>query len=153
MFEARIERLFRCLVHRFPMEEIETAELVADRGVRGCIHARPRAKRQVLLMDAETLEALNVPPGSVKENITTVGLDLRRISLGLQLRIGEGLLEATMPCEPCDRMEDIRKGLRAELRGRRGWLFRVVEGGSVKRGDRIEIVGKTQALTADQRNE
>jgi MOSC domain-containing protein YiiM len=149
MAEPRVQRLFRCLVHRFPMEEIETAELVSDRGVKGCIHARPGAKRQVLLMDAETLEALGLVPGSVKENVTTSGLDLQQISLGLRLRIGESLLEASMPCEPCERMEEIRKGLRAELRGRRGWLFRIVEGGIIKRGDRIEVVGEIHSPTAE----
>jgi MOSC domain-containing protein YiiM len=144
MSEVRVERLFRCLVHRFPMEELETAELVSEGGVKGCIHARPGGKRQVLLMDAETLDALGLAPGSVKENIATRGLDLQQIGRGTRLQIGEGLLEATIPCEPCHRMDEIRQGLRAELRGRRGWLFRVVQGGIIKRGDKVDVLSDSR---------
>jgi MOSC domain-containing protein YiiM len=42
-------------------------------------------------------------------------------------------------------MDEIRSGLRAELRDKRGWLCRVIEAGMVRRGDRIEIVGAGMA--------
>jgi MOSC domain-containing protein YiiM len=137
---GKAERLFACLVHRFPMKELDSAEFVAERGLKGCIHGRLESKRQVLLMDAETLQLLGVAPGMVKENITSRGLDLKQISEGRRLRVGEAVLEATIPCDPCDRMEEIRAGLREELRGRRGWLFRVIEGGVARPGDSIEIL-------------
>ena len=94
-------------------------------------------------MAAETLEILQLEPGTVKENITTSGLDYQAISAGTRLRIGEAVLEATMPCEPCSRMDEIRSGLRTELRGRRGWLFRVAQGGKIRRGDAIEVEAST----------
>lgn len=146
---AEVERLFVCLVHRFPMREATEAELLSDKGLKGCIHGRPGSKRQVLLMAAETLEALRLEPGSVKENITTRGLDYLRISAGTQLRIGDAVLEATIPCEPCYRMDEIRAGLRVELRGRRGWLFRVAQGGKIRRGDPIEVLQSTALQAAD----
>jgi MOSC domain-containing protein YiiM len=37
-------------------------------------------------------------------------------------------------------MEEIREGLEEELRGQRGWLCRVVEGGTSRRGDSIEVL-------------
>jgi MOSC domain-containing protein YiiM len=146
---AEVERLFVCLVHRFPMRELEEVELIADKGLKGCVHGKPGSKRQVLLMGAETLEVLKLQPGAVKENITTRGQDFTEISAGRRLRIGEALLEATGPCEPCYRMDEIREGLKAELRGRRGWLFRVVQGGNVRRGDQIEFVEGASARAAD----
>lgn len=146
---ADVERIFVCLVHRFPMRELEEGELIADKGLKGCIHGKPGSKRQVLLMPAEVLETLKLDPGTVKENITTRGQDFTQISAGRRLRIGDAVLEATMPCEPCYRMDEIREGLKAELRGRRGWLFRVVEGGKVRRGDQIDFVEGAAARAAD----
>lgn len=146
---AEAEHLFVCLVHRFPMREVEEAELVVDKGLKGCIHGRPGSKRQVLLIAAETLEALNIQAGAVKENITTRGLDYAAIAVGRMLRIGDATLEATGPCEPCYRMDEIRAGLKSELRGRRGWLFRVVQGGKIRRGDSIELVNAAASKAAD----
>jgi MOSC domain-containing protein YiiM len=143
---GEVLHLFACLVHRFPMKEVEEVEALADKGFQGCIHGRPGSKRQVLLMDIETLERLGIGPGAVKENITTRGLDFSRLSGSERLRIGESLLEITIPCDPCSRMDEIRQGLRVELGGRRGWLCRVVETGRIKRGDRIEVVVRAGEL-------
>jgi MOSC domain-containing protein YiiM len=137
---GEILHLFACLVHRFPMREVEEITAIRDKGFEGCIHGRPGSKEQVLLMDSETLELLGVPPGAVKENVTTRGLDFRELAVGQRLRIGEGLFEISEPCNPCSRMDEIRVGLRDELRGRRGWLCRVIEGGRIRRGDRIEVI-------------
>ena len=65
------------------------AEAVANKGFRGCIHGRPESKRQISLMDLETLEKLGVAPGLVKENITTRSVDFQALSTGQILRIGE----------------------------------------------------------------
>jgi MOSC domain-containing protein YiiM len=137
---GKVEHLFQCLVHRFPMKELSEAEAVEAKGIRGCIHGRPGGKRQVLLMDAETLEKLEIPPGAVKENVTTRGVDFQTLAPGQQLRVGESLLEITIPCDPCPRMDEIRMGLQQVLRGQRGWLCRVVKGGKIRAGDAVEIV-------------
>ena len=44
-----VTNLFLCFVHRFPVKEVEEAEAVQDRGLKGCIHGRPGSKRQVSL--------------------------------------------------------------------------------------------------------
>ena len=137
---GEVLHLFTCLVHRFPMREVEEVETVVDKGFKGCIHGRPGSKRQVLLMDIETLEKFGVAPAAVKENITTRGVDFKGLRTGQRLRVGESVLEITMPCDPCPRMDEIREGLQQELRGQRGWLCRIVYAGKIKRGDRIEVV-------------
>lgn len=135
-----VANLFFCLVHRFPMKEVDEAEALENKGLRGCIHGRPNSKRQVSLMDVETLQKLKIGPGAVKENVTTRGLDFQRLKPGQHLRIGGSLLEITLPCEPCSRMDEIRQGLQEELRGQRGWLCRVVKGGTIRRGEPIEVL-------------
>lgn len=137
---ADVVNLFCCLTHRMPMVPHEEIAAVENRGFEGCAHARPGGKRQVLLMDIETLEELGIAPGAVKENITTRGIDIRSIRAGERLRVGEVLLEMTYRCDPCERMNEIRPGLKDELLGRRGMLFRVVEGGKVRVGDSIQKV-------------
>ena len=134
---AEVEKLFRSIAHRLPMRAVEQIDAVANRGFAGCAHAQPGGLRQILLMDAETLGELGLHPGEIKENITTRGLDVRRLRPGQRLRIGEALVEITVPCGPCKRLEEIRPGLKQEMRGRRGILCRVVEGGRVRAGDSI----------------
>ncbi len=137
---AEVLHLFVAVVHRQPMQEVEEALAVANRGLNGCVHGRLGGRRQVLLMDAETLGHFGLSPGVVKENITTRGLVLKELHAGQRLRVGQALLEVTLPCEPCSRMDDIRQGLQQELRGSRGMLCRVVEAGSIRCGDRIEVL-------------
>jgi MOSC domain-containing protein YiiM len=139
---GEVLHLFTCLVHRFPMRELNEVEVIHDKGFKGCIHGRPGSKRQVSLMDRETLDKFGLPPGVVKENITTQGLDFQTLATGNILRIGKCLLEITGPCEPCARMDELRMGLQEELRGHRGWLCRVKEAAVIRIGDRIEVIAQ-----------
>jgi MOSC domain-containing protein YiiM len=122
------------------MEELQEVQAVSDLGIEGCAHGRPRSKRQVLLVDKETLDAMDLQPGTTRENITTTGLNVNSLAIGQQLRIGETRLEVSEICTPCDQMEKIRPGLRKELWGRRGMLCRVIDGGIIRRGDAIERI-------------
>jgi MOSC domain-containing protein YiiM len=49
-------------------------------------------------------------------------------------------------CHPCDQLEKVRPGLRREMRGRRGMLCRVLQGGVVRQGDAIEKLAPEEAL-------
>jgi MOSC domain-containing protein YiiM len=127
------------------MEALPDVAVVADRGFEGCAHARPGSKRQVLLVDRETLDAMNLEPGIIRENITTEGLNVNGLKIGEQLQIDDVLLEVTAVCTPCDQLEKVRSGLCKELWGRRGMLCRVIAGGTIRRGDPIE---RLSSLTA-----
>jgi len=120
------------------MEALASATAVADRGFSGCAHARAASKRQILLVDRETLDAMDLHPGIIRENITTDGLNVNGLPLGQRLRVGAALLEVASACTPCDQLEKVRPGLRREIYGRRGMLCRVVEGGEIRVGDAIE---------------
>jgi MOSC domain-containing protein YiiM len=133
-----VANLFRAPQRRLPMEELHAAEALADLGFAGCSHARRGGKRQVLLVDRETLDSMELQPGMIRENITTSGLNVNGLLPGERLRVGNVLLEVTTVCTPCDQLERIRPRLRRELYGRRGMLCRVLTGGSIRRGDAIE---------------
>ncbi len=122
------------------MEPRDAVQAIAGHGFDGCAHARPGTKRQVLFASLEHLEAVGVEPGRIRENMTVDGDDVHRWEIGQQVRVGEALFEITMVCDPCERMDAIRPGLRVELEGRRGMLARVLEDGRVAAGDAVELL-------------
>ena len=134
----KIAHLFRAPKKRLPMEPLLAANILENHGMEGCVHARPNGSRQILLVDIETLNAMNLEPGVIRENITTEGLNVNGLQIGQHLRAGQTLLEVTAICTPCDQLEKVRHGLRRELYGRRGMLCRVLKGGTVIPGDPIE---------------
>ncbi|PYT67716.1 MAG: MOSC domain-containing protein [Acidobacteria bacterium] len=135
---ASVHNLFRAPKKHLPMEELREAQILADFGLNGCSHAQSGGTRQVLLVDRETLEAVELQPGMLRESITSDGLNVNSLGTGQRLGIGEARLEVTMVCTPCSQMERIRPGLRKELWGRRGMLCRVLAGGIIRPGDSIE---------------
>lgn len=123
------------------MEPRESATAVLGHGLDGCAHARPGTKREVLFVSVDHLDAVDVPPGAVKENFTVQGADVQQWPIGQRVQVGDAVFEIAMVCDPCEQMEKIRPGLQAELEGRRGMLARVVEGGVVAAGDEVSLVG------------
>jgi MOSC domain-containing protein YiiM len=142
---ARVIHLFRAPKRREPMEELPEARAVEDVGLEGCAHARPQGKRQVLLMDRETLEVFGLMPGIVRENITTDGIDVNRLAIGQRLKIGDVEMQVSALCDPCEQIEALRPGLQAAMQGRRGMLCKVVRSGLLRRGDEIVVVERMEA--------
>jgi MOSC domain-containing protein YiiM len=134
---ASVAHLFRAPKRRLSIEEVETADAVADLGFVGCAHAKKKSLRQVLLLDKETLDAMDLGPGIIRENITTEGLNVNGLGLGEQLRIAKVLLQVSAVCTP---WEKVRPGLRREIYGRRGMLCQVLQGGTIRSGDAISRV-------------
>ena len=137
---ARVIHLFRAPKRRAPMEELPEARAVEDVGLEGCAHARPQGKRQVLLMDRESLDVFELAPGIVRENVTTEGLEVNALAIGQRLQVGEVELQVSAVCDPCEQIEALRPGLQAEMQGRRGMLCKVVRGGTLRRGDEIVVI-------------
>ena len=128
-----------CIAPRTPMLKLDAVRVLENRGLEGDRHAMPDSARQVLLIEAETLEAYNVLAGAIRENITTRGIDLMGLPNGTRLQVGSALLETTKECTPCSMVDEVRMGLREELRGKRGMLARVVRGGEIRIGDEIRV--------------
>jgi MOSC domain-containing protein YiiM len=114
---------------------VDTVTAQPNQGLDG--DRRRRHARAVLFMEHEVLERFGLPPGAVREQVTVRGLALAHLAPGARLRIGTAVFEAGGLCAPCERMNEIQPGLRAELEGRRGRFFRVVEAGALAVGDPI----------------
>ena len=117
----------------------ERVRAIAGQGFEGCAHANP-PKREVLFASKEHLDSVGVEPGAIRENLTVEGDDVQQWPIGQQVRVGGALFEITMVGDPCQRMDDLRQGLRAELDDKRGMLARVVESGEVAVGDEVELL-------------
>ena len=148
---ALVSNVFLAVERRKPMKPVEQAIAVTNKGLEGCLHGRMGSKRQILLVDIETLSDFGLLPGMLRENITTTGLSVAELRPGQRLWIGEAVLEVTVPCEPCSRMDEIRMGLQKELGKRRGMLCRVIEGGRISCGDEIQLDTSVNATNGGAR--
>jgi MOSC domain-containing protein YiiM len=117
----------------------ERLRAIEGQGMEGCAHANP-PRREVLFASLQHLDSVGVGPGAIRENLTVQGADVQQWPIGQRVRVGEAVFEITMVCDPCQRMDDLRQGLRAELDNKRGMLARVVESGEVAVGDEIELL-------------
>jgi len=120
-------------------EPRERVRAIEGQGFEGCAHARP-PRREVLFVSKEHLDALGVEPGAIRENVIVEGADVQSWPVGQRVQVGDALLEITMVCDPCHRMDELKPGLRALLDDKRGMLAHVVEGGEVALGDSIELL-------------
>jgi MOSC domain-containing protein YiiM len=111
-----------------------------DGGFEGDHHTGSSRRRQILLMSGDVLNELHIEPGSIYENVVVDGLDVMALREGQQLRLGEALVDVTVPCDPCIQMDRVRRGLQDALENRRGMFVKVVSPGIVRIGDRVEVL-------------
>ena len=141
---AEIISLQICVGHREPMNPVDSATFIEGFGIEGDRHAvksGARTIRQVLLMDEDTLEGFGLGIGQVRENVTVRGIDLHEVPAGQRLALGDDVVvEITQFCAPCERMDEVRPGLREELFEQRGMLATVISGGAVNVGDQVQVV-------------
>lgn len=123
---------------------VDQVRLEEDHGLSGDAHAGP-GHRQVSLLALESVEkmrkkGLDVAPGDFAENITTEGIDLVRLPLGSQLRIGEEvLLILTQIGKECHNPCAIYYQAGECVMPIEGIFARVARGGTIRPGDRVKI--------------
>ena len=140
-----------------PLQSTESVEFVEAKGIVGDARyfgrlsrttGRP-TRRQVTLMEreqiAEHAAAMgleSIPPGAVRSNVETTGIDLVRL-VGHEVMVGEAVLFFSEPRDPCEKMDAICQGLRElMLNDRQGVLAEVRQSGKVRVGDVIRVVPK-----------
>jgi MOSC domain-containing protein YiiM len=121
------------------MQPRSSVQAVAGSGLTGDAAFGRTSRRQVLLIDDQTLLAFDLAPGMVRENITLSGVAVHGLPRGSRLHFGQVVLEITGDCTPCDFLDSLRPGLREALRGRRGLLARIEVGGDLHVGDTVRI--------------
>ncbi|QLG49011.1 MOSC domain-containing protein [Natrinema halophilum] len=135
------------------VRQVDSVTAVADQGLEGDRYFSAdgtfaeRDGSDLTLIETETLTAverdynIDLESGVHRRNLTTEGIALNHL-IDRQFRIGEVVCEGTELCEPCSYLERHleKQGLREALVHRGGLRARILEGGTVTRGDDIEPI-------------
>lgn len=129
---------------RLPMQAKEAVEVEAGKGIVGDRYHGTRHRHVTVQSRASLDEAAQVYGRAVPSELTRRNLTLSHGVVprepGALLRIGDVLLEAVRVAAPCKLLDDtIGAGAQEALRRRAGTVFRVLEGGTVRVGDPVEI--------------
>ncbi|GAB6180324.1 MOSC domain-containing protein [Desulfotomaculum defluvii] len=125
-------------------KNVGEAMLVVEHGIEGDAHVG-EWHRQVSLLALESIEkmrqmGLKVGPGDFAENLTTEDIDLVSLPIGTKLKIGENALgEVTQIGKECHTRCAIYHQAGDCVMPKEGIFIRVLQGGTVKVGDTIEI--------------
>jgi len=136
------------------LEAVEEIELVEAKGILGepryfgrvSRDAGKPSKRQVSLIEREqiaehaaVLRLQGIPPGTVRSNIETLGINLITL-IGREIQIGDAVLFLYAPRDPCAKMDAICQGLRQLMMNhRQGVMAEVVRSGRIRVGDSIAV--------------
>jgi MOSC domain-containing protein YiiM len=134
------------------MERVEVARTIEGCGIEGDRYCEGTGfwtpygdVCEVTLIESEDLDyiqrelGITVENGEHRRNIVTSGIrlgDLRR----KRFRIGETMLEYDRPRPPCRHVQELSEpGMTRALKGRGGICARVVEAGTIRTQDTIEL--------------
>lgn len=136
------------------IEALKGRGLAGDRFVEGTSYWSGVDECQVTLIAVEALEEISTKTVSVMEgqhrrNIVTRGIDLLKLR-GTRFQVGDAVLEFDRPRPPCRYIQSVSEsGMTKALgRSRGGICARVLEGGVIRPGDAIEVVGKSGWLSS-----
>lgn len=138
-----------------PKHGTVTAE-ISEQGIRGDQHRdlvhHGGPERALCLYPLEHIQALQaeghpVFPGAMGENVTISGIDWEKIVPGARVKLGDSVvLQVTDYTTPCNHLKPffLREEIsRVGQKTRPGWsrvYARVLQGGSITVGDRVEIL-------------
>jgi len=126
-------------------KDIGEGLLIKEFGLKDDAHAGPW-HRQVSLLAVDSVDkmrakGLDVGPGDFAENLTTEGIDLVNLPIGTRLKIGSDAVgEVTQIGKECHAHCAIYYQAGDCVMPREGIFIRVLEGGSVKVGDKVEVM-------------
>ena len=124
---------------------VPTAELKAGFGIEGDAHAGDW-HRQVSLLAQESIEKMSakgadVTAGDFAENITTEGIDLRRLTIASKLKLGKQVeIEITQIGKKCHHGCEIFKQIGDCIMPREGVFAKVTKPGGIETGDTVEVL-------------
>lgn len=128
-------------------KNVGQAMFIKEHGLEGDAHTGTW-HRQVSLLALESIDkmramGLDVNPGDFAENITTLGIDLVSLPVGTKIKLGSEVLgEVTQIGKECHQRCAIYYQAGDCVMPKEGIFIRVLEGGPVKKGDSVEVVGE-----------
>lgn len=138
-------------------DNIRSGVLKQEYGLEGDAHADSGWHRQVSLLASESIEKMrklgyDVGPGDFAENLTCEGIELFSLPIGTRLTVGdEVLLEISQIGKECHTGCAIFKLTGKCIMPKEGVFARVIQGGPVNIGDKIEIKSRPEK-SAEEKN-
>jgi MOSC domain-containing protein YiiM len=129
---------------RLPMRAVETAEVETGKGIvgdryHGARHRQVTVQSASALAEAAAEYGADVPASLTRRNLTVADGVVPR-EPGSLIRVGPVLLEVVRVAAPCKLLDDtIGRGAQEALRRRGGSVCRVLEGGTIRVGDEVEL--------------
>jgi MOSC domain-containing protein YiiM len=129
---------------------VEAVEVVEDHGILGDAHAGPWHRQISFLAHEQIQEArergLQVDFGDFAENVATEGVDWKALPLGTCVKLGDGVIvEITQIGKECHKKCAIYYQAGDCIMPREGVFGKVLQGGTFRCGDTIEIITTTAA--------
>ena len=118
--------------------------LKENHGIVGDAHAA-NWHRQISLLADESVDTMrskgaSLNAGDFAENILTKGIDLKSLTVGTRLSVGETELEVTQIGKECHHNCEIRKMTGHCVMPKEGVFAVVIKGGIIKPGDTIIVI-------------
>jgi MOSC domain-containing protein YiiM len=148
---ATVEDIFVTSEGSKPMQRATEIEVSEGRGIEGDRYAEGAGfwtqygdVCEVTLIQGEHLDeiaaqGLAVRDGEHRRNIVVRGVDLLGLR-GREFRVGEATVRFDRSRPPCRHVQDMSEpGMTRALRNRGGICVRVVEGGTIRIGDEVEV--------------
>lgn len=142
-----VESIHVAKAARLPMQPKDAVDVETGRGIVGDRYHGTR-HRHVTVQSRETLdEAARVFGRAVPSELTrrnlTISVGVVPRDPGARIRVGEVLLEVVRVAAPCKLLDDtIGAGAQEALRRRAGTVFRVLEGGTIRVGDPVDLAAE-----------
>ena len=129
-------------------KEIPEAQILEDWGIEGDAHGG-KWHHQISLLAVEKIEdfrarGAEIDYGAFGENLIVEGYDLRALPVGTRFKIGEVLLELTQIGKECHSHCEIYKKMGDCIMPREGVFTKVLHGGHIQKGDKIEMIPPEQ---------
>jgi MOSC domain-containing protein YiiM len=154
---SRVEEIHIATVAGAAMTPVDAVEAIAESGLAGDRYQtgtgfyspkpRPDGGRHLTLIEAEALEAVSqeldlaFSGAECRRNVTTRGIRLVDL-LGRRISIGSVVCEGVDHCPPCEHLVQLTgKPVLKPLVERGGIRARIVEGGILRVGDAIGLLG------------
>lgn len=118
---------------------VSSIRLIRGNGVEDDAHAG--GERQVSLLMIESAKKIKeFEPGLFAENITVNKIDLSELKLGDKIKINDTLLSLKEIGKTCPRKCAIYYKLGDCIMPKTGLFFDVIKEGTVKKGDKVEVI-------------
>ena len=106
------------------------------------------------LHNIERETGVSVKNGEHRRNVVTRGISLKTLRRGERFRVGEVAFEYRGPRSVCRYIERLTEpGMTQALKGRGGICASVIENGTLRVGDKIEALQRTEERPQRQRDE